>query len=200
MQDPNRQNYFAVVEQEFGREFETDILNAYQLSKALHRTQSRKTGERYFEHPRAVALQLFDIGPSAPREQILALLHDSVEDCWILPSMLGRLFGADVQHGVELLSECTVTVRERGRIQKTKLPHEEYFARLRSAPQPVRRVKLSDRLHNLRSMRTLTPASIRKKVDETRVYVLPMAHVTDSRFYAAIDEECRKLTALLPPV
>jgi len=200
VQDVNRQNYFDVVEREFGREFETDVLSAYQLSKALHRTQSRKTGERYFEHPRAVALQLFDMGPSTPREQILALLHDSVEDCWILPSMLGRLFGADVQNGVELLSECTVAVRERGRIQKTALPREEYFVRLKHAPQPVRRVKVSDRLHNLRTMRSLSAASIRRKIDETRVYVLPIAHMTDTRFYAAIDEECRKLELLVPTI
>ena len=55
------------------------IEKAYQLAKAAHKDQRRRSGEPYIMHPVAVAKILFDMGMD--NECIMAaLLHDVVED------------------------------------------------------------------------------------------------------------------------
>jgi hypothetical protein len=57
------------------------IMHAYDLSKIAHRNIYRDSGERYFEHPRQVALILMDeCKISNPAIISTALLHDAMED------------------------------------------------------------------------------------------------------------------------
>lgn len=57
-----------------------DTEHAYLVAQAAHRGQIRESGERYFSHPRAVALILLNIGVRDPELNQVALLHDVPED------------------------------------------------------------------------------------------------------------------------
>src|SRR5688500_15099343 len=60
---------------------------AYDLVKFGHRNVERMGGDRYFEHVRSVALILLEeAGIHDGNVLVTALLHDTVEDTWLLGS------------------------------------------------------------------------------------------------------------------
>lgn len=198
MTDMTRQKFFESMAKQHSMGDLALIAEAYQLSKALHRPQSRKSGERYFEHPRAVALILNEeFGPASCNEVVMALLHDSIEDCYIVAGTLQKIFGFAVATGVDRLSKCTNKLMADGAIVKTKRSSEEYWNGLKRADRMARRVKLADRLHNLRTMKDMGRGHWGKQIDETRLYVLPLAAFTDIRFYEPLHRLCCEFEAAL---
>ena len=189
-EDTDRDTFIARAERELDMVGYTQLVNAYQLAKAFHRNQDRKSGERYFTHPRAVAEILLDFGPSSHEEVVTALLHDVVEDQYILPDFLRQAFGEKIARGVVTLTKYTVRLREHGRIEKVEIPTELYYRTIAQAEYFIRRGKMGDRLHNLRTMLALPSASKRNKVAETRQWILPFAYTTDERLAKAIDDQC----------
>jgi hypothetical protein len=116
------------------------ILDAYAFAKEAHRGQWRRSGVRYFEHPKAVAAILLQLGVRDPDTICAALLHDVVEDCGVTVSQIETRFGIQVARCVRLVS-------------KTGLTEAQYFARLVRANEPgAWKVKLADRLHNLSTL------------------------------------------------
>lgn len=144
------------------REFE-NVEIAYALSKYGHRGQKRDDGVRYFEHPKAVALMLIDeLGIIDWRDITEALLHDILEDSFLLnEKLIERLFGRVVVRDLDLL---------------TKKPKNGYLIRLRlyGSARTIR-VKLSDRLHNLRTLHRCSKRKQRKQILETRAKYIPLA-------------------------
>lgn len=138
----NRKAFFGKLAHLKPRDIEL-IDTAYDFCKYAHRIQKRKTGERYFEHPRAVALILIDeIGITDARIISVALLHDVLEDTHLLTmARAEKLFGKDVAVWLDFLTK-----------------HESaatYYNRLsEEAPWQVLLVKFADRLHNIRTMNT----------------------------------------------
>jgi len=189
-EDTDRARFIDRVRAELRTVDYVQLVNAYQLYKALHAEQNRKDGARYVTHPRAVAEILLDFGPSSQEEVITALLHDTVEDAFILPHLLEAVFGPHVSHGVLMLTKYAVQLRDHGFIEKTKLDNPTYFARLARADRFIRRVKLADRIHNLRTMENMGTNHQRKQVGETRQFILPIARVTDERMAAELEKLC----------
>ena len=98
-----------------------------------HAGQRDKAGEAYFQHPMRVAMRC-----ATPEEKMVALLHDTIEDCGVTPDeLLGEGFPQDIVDGV-----LSVTKRER----------ESYVARAGSNPLG-RMVKLHDLEDNLNALR-----------------------------------------------
>ncbi len=187
-----RDGFFDIIDAELGTEDRDRIEWAYSLAKYYHLPQVRDSGERYFEHCKAVAMILIDFPPTSPSEVIMALLHDICEDQFVPRGMLRQLFGEEIANGLKLLSNQKTIYRTRARIDKIDRPKEEYFGALLSAPLGVRRTKLADRLHNLRTIWDCPPDKVTRKIDETMKYVVPIAEITDNRFLKAIQEECGK--------
>lgn len=136
---------------------------AYEFAKYGHRGQMRDDGVRYFEHPKAVALILIhELGVTDWRDIVLALLHDMFEDSFLLTERLvERLFGQDVVRDLKLL---------------TKKPKDGYVGRLRRhGSAQTLRVKLCDRLHNLRTLHRVSKRKQRKQIEETRAKYIPLA-------------------------
>ena len=131
------------------------VMLAYQFAKHGHKGQTRETGERYFEHPKAVALILIrELKILDPDAIITALLHDIYEDTFILTwENIEDVFGKDIVRYVRAL---------------TKEPGKDYLAHLLRAPTPVLFVKLADRLHNLRTLGGCRPEKKAKQIKETR--------------------------------
>ena len=141
---------FSISPSDFRR-----VMRAYQLSKHGHKGQSRETGERYFEHPKAVAVVLItELRITDPDTVIAALLHDIQEDSFILTwEDIEDIFGKDIVRYVRAV---------------TKEPGKDYLENLLRAPTSALFVKLADRLHNLRTLEACRPEKKLKQIKETR--------------------------------
>jgi GTP diphosphokinase / guanosine-3',5'-bis(diphosphate) 3'-diphosphatase len=142
------------------------VETAYAFSKYAHRGQERASGIRYFEHPKAVALIIVDeLGMVDGSMIAMALLHDVLEDTYMLSRRRLEInFGRDVTVGIQLLS------KQPGEA------HADYVSRLvKHATWQTKVVKLSDRLHNLRTLGAVAVDKQVRKRAETREYYLPMA-------------------------
>jgi len=131
------------------------VMRAYKLAKYGHKDQRREDGERYFEHPKAVALILIQELKLFDADTIIAaLMHDLQEDSFILDwEDIEDLFGKDVARYVRAV---------------TKEPKKNYLENLLEAPTPAIFVKLADRLHNLRTLSACRPEKQLKQIKETR--------------------------------
>ena len=108
---------------------------AIELARALaayaHEGQLDKAGQPYLSHPVAVAEKVH-----TPEEKVTALLHDVLEDTFVLPETIENLFGAVILTAVQAV---------------TKMPGESYFDFVARAKQNLiaRVVKLADLEHNM---------------------------------------------------
>ncbi len=190
----NRNEFFTVVSQGMQDSDDLHFLQiAYWFAKDQHNDQQRDDGVRYFEHCREVALILMrEHGIYAVKTLALGLLHDVIEDTFAPPVALLKLFGTELYSWVVLLSESypvhhAVTGKLLVRAKRDK---EEYFRGILEAPLPVRQVKCADRMHNLRTCGPWSPERKRRKAEETRKFVLPIAEATNPAFA----EELQRLT------
>ncbi len=140
------------------------VLAAYMFSKYGHSRQTRDCGQRYFEHPRAVANIIIDELKLNNNWRIVvtALLHDILEDSWILnEKRIAVNFGKRAARWIALL---------------TKTPGIDYHAQLSECDMwEVLLIKLCDRLHNIRSLSACGKEKRVRCLEETRIHYLPLA-------------------------
>jgi len=148
------------------------IADAYAFGLAMHEGQFRHSGEPYFSHPVAVAAILTEqwLGDDAI---ITALLHDTIEDTKASYSEVAERFGDEVAvlvDGVTKLTNLQLSSRE------TK--QAENFRKLFMAMSRDLRVilvKLADRLHNMRTIKSMRPEKQVQKARETMDIYAPLA-------------------------
>ncbi|MBR5234917.1 MAG: bifunctional (p)ppGpp synthetase/guanosine-3',5'-bis(diphosphate) 3'-pyrophosphohydrolase [Bacteroidaceae bacterium] len=168
-----RDELFACVAQ---RGFDADeidrIHRSYYLAEEAHRPQRRKSGEPYILHPIAVAMIVAnEIGLGA-NPICAALLHDVVEDTDHTIKEIRELFGDDVATIVD-----TVTKRKSEKYE-TSLQVDNYKQMLQSIHYDIRALllKLADRLHNMRTLKSMLPHKQLKIASETDYFYAPLAH------------------------
>jgi (p)ppGpp synthase/HD superfamily hydrolase len=149
-----------------------EIERAYGDAKDGFRLVTRDDGSRYFDHVRAVAIILMAYVGVFDRDMIIAALHhDSVEDLPALPlERLSFVYGTNVAYLVD-----TVTKPDAARFPNDDAAHAWYWGRLASAARAPRIMKLCDRTHNLLDLWSCTAEKQRRKLEETRRYILPIA-------------------------
>lgn len=139
------------------------IMMAYRFAKYGHRGQERDGGGRYFDHPREVSLLLLRQGVLDHEVIIAALLHDVMEDSFILTwEDLEFIFGSRLCTMVKLLTK------------EPDLPKEDYLPRLANGMPEAWLVKLADRLHNMSTLGSCSREKQVKQVKETRLKILPL--------------------------
>ena len=190
----NRKEFYNKINGFISAKDRKRIENAYWLAKEVHRSQKRDGGERYFEHCRRVASTLIEHGPATADEIVIALLHDCVEDGFIPEDFLEELFGQNVEKAIDILSKVTPIFDETDGAVKDKIKKnlDDYYNAIANAPLSIRRVKLADRLDNLRSMDVWPEKRKQKYLLETKKYILPIALATDTRFYNELLTEIKK--------
>lgn len=173
-QAENREKFFARIAMLFPTldpQYRT-IEKAYNASKDAFRDKSRETGERYFEHLRAVALILLVHLRVKDHELIVAaFLHDIVEDC---PSWTTSRVQAEFGYDVALLVEW-VTKPPTSKLCPKDIRNSIYNEHLLSSPRNVAMLKLADRLHNMITIGGCPKNKILRKVEETKRYYFPLA-------------------------
>ena len=152
----------------------TQIRAAYEFAAAAHEGQKRKDGSPFVSHPLAVA-QIVAEELHLDSESIMAaLLHDTIEDTTATHEEVSKLFSPTVADLVEGVSKLT-------RVQFTSKAQEQ-MENLRKMLMAMSKdirvilVKISDRLHNMRTMEYQTPAKQKQKSFETMEIYAPIAH------------------------
>jgi GTP diphosphokinase / guanosine-3',5'-bis(diphosphate) 3'-diphosphatase len=144
------------------------IVLAEQYARKYHDGQFRKGSNLpYVVHPIAVAETLARFGYDDPVTQCIALLHDTVEDSKLSMDEIQEVFGYEISNGVYILS------RNKGKMREGELlTPEGYIDRLSWARNKIKRVKISDMIHNTQDLEALSDEGIDKKVaDAEKVYI-----------------------------
>ncbi|MFW5780659.1 MAG: RelA/SpoT family protein, partial [Bacillota bacterium] len=148
------------------------IEKAFHFAAKAHKEQKRISGESYIVHPVRVAETLIDLGMD--RDTIIAaLLHDVLEDTAVEEAELQKEFGDNI---LEMVLAVTKLVRFNFNSQEEE--QAENIRRLFLAMAKDIRVlliKLSDRLHNMRTLRHIPKEKQFKKAKETQDIFAPLA-------------------------
>ncbi len=147
------------------------IKDAYALAAQAHEGQKRKTGQPYIIHPIAVANIVAEELEMDANTVISAFLHDVVEDTPYTVEDIRSRFGDDVAFIVD-----AVTKRKKEKYENTKQV-DNYKQILDSVHYDIRAllVKLSDRLHNMRTLAGMRPDKQMKIAGETDFFYAPLA-------------------------
>ncbi len=164
--------YYTYIHDEKDRKMVED---AYLLAKEKHAGVLRKSGEPYIQHPLEVAYILATL-QGGPATLAAGFLHDVVEDTDVTVEDIKERFGEDVSFLVDSLTK----------IQRMKLSHrsesdfeaEDHRKIFLGMAKDVRviLVKLADRLHNMRTLDSLSPERQKALARETLDVFTPIAH------------------------
>lgn len=176
------------------------IHHAYWLAKRAHEDQKRDNGERYFEHCRRVTLILIGINSGDAKTIITALLHDCLEDGFIHPKIIEKIFGTEIYEAIEKLSKTVpIFYIKNGFLkERAKKDIKSYYEGIAHAPKWIRKIKLADRIDNLSGMENWGEERKKRYLEETEAHFLPLAHKTDPKLAAKLEELCQKLRNSLP--
>ena len=149
------------------------VVRAYNLAKEAHKGQFRKSGEPYIIHPVAVANILADM--ELDIDTICGgLLHDVVEDTEYEESDIEEMFGKDVAalvDGVTKLGKIKYMTKEESQASNLRKMFMAMAKDMR-----VMLIKLSDRLHNMRTLEYMDSDKVRYKAQETLDIYAGIAH------------------------
>ncbi|MBE6943008.1 MAG: bifunctional (p)ppGpp synthetase/guanosine-3',5'-bis(diphosphate) 3'-pyrophosphohydrolase [Ruminococcaceae bacterium] len=149
------------------------IDRAVEYAREKHKDQKRKDGSPYVIHPLAVAEIVAELG--LDEEAILgALLHDCIEDTDASFDEIAKLFGrtcAELVEGVTKLTRANFTSSEQEQMENLRKMFMAMSKDIR-----VVLIKISDRLHNMRTMQYQTPAKQLIKCRETMDIYAPLAY------------------------
>lgn len=151
----------------------TKITSAYEFAAEKHKDQKRESGEPYITHPIAVAQILIELGMDTDTI-CAALLHDVVEDTEASLEDLKKRFGADVANlvdGVTKLNQVSLYSKEEQQAENIR-------KMLLSMSKDIRVIiiKLSDRLHNMRTLAFRNELKRRSVSLETMSIFVPLAN------------------------
>ena len=149
------------------------INNAYLLAREAHMEQRRKSGEPYIMHPVAVAKIVAEELRLGANPIIAAFLHDVVEDTPYTVEDIAERFGDDVAFLVNV-----VTKKKKKSTAAYSSQIDNYKQMLNSLHYDIRAllIKLSDRLHNMRTLSSMRPDKQMKIAGETDYFYAPLAH------------------------
>ena len=150
------------------------IRQAYEFARDLHGPQLRKDGSPFVTHPLAVAQIVAEELHLDSESIVAALLHDTIEDTEATHEQLAKLFSptiADLVEGVSKLTRVHYTSKEEEQMENLR-------KMLMAMSKDIRviLIKISDRLHNMRTMEYQTPEKQKQKSFETMEIYAPIAH------------------------
>ena len=168
-----RRSEFLDTILEFNPNYDIELIgHAYDVAEEMHRGQLRKSGEPYLIHPMAVAEILADLGMD--EETIVAgLLHDVVEDTSYTEEELIVDFGEDVAMLVDGVTKLASLKFESKEERQAENLRKMFLAMSKDIRVLI--IKLSDRLHNLRTINYMTHDKIIEKCRETLDIYAPLA-------------------------
>lgn len=166
------EDLIALVRNYNPRTNEQLIRQAYDYGRRMHEGQLRHSGEPYFTHPVAVAAILTEMRLD-DATIVTALLHDTIEDTRSTWTDVAQLFGRDIADLIDGVTKLTNL-----QLSGTHSKQAENFRKLFMAMSRDLRVilvKLADRLHNMRTIKSMRPDKQVQKARETMDIFAPLA-------------------------
>ncbi len=151
---------------------EAMLRDAFVFGAEMHQGQFRHSGEPYFTHPVAVAVSLAD-QQMDDATLITALLHDTIEDTKASFSDVETRFSREIAELVDGVTKLTNL-----QLSSTETKQAENFRKLFMATSRdlrVTLVKLADRLHNMRTIKSMKVEKQAQKARETMDIYAPLA-------------------------
>ncbi len=132
--------------------YSTDVKKAMETARKAHEGAVDKSGEPYFTHPARVAERM-----RSPEEQVVALLHDVVEDTDVTLETLEAEFGPETAAAVDAISH------------RKKESWADYLIRVK-ANTVARAVKISDLIDNsnLTRLKEVTAKDVKRHAKYNR--------------------------------
>ena len=149
------------------------VKKAFNFAMKSHEGQMRVSGEPFFTHPIAVANILADMELDSS-SVAAALLHDVVEDTDVTDEEIAKEFGESIAllvSGVTKLGKIPYTSNEEQQIENLR---KMFLAMAKDVRVIV--IKLADRLHNMRTLKSMPEHKQREKARETLEVFAPLAH------------------------
>src|SRR3984893_13011058 len=157
----------------YNPETNEDLLNrAYVYAMKAHGAQPRASGDPYFSHPLEVAAILTDLKLD-DATIVAALLHDTIEDTEATRAEIDHIFG----HEIGALVEGLTKLKRLELVSREAKQAENLRKLLLAIAEDVRvlLIKLADRLHNMRTLEFVPPASRHRIAEETLDIYAPLA-------------------------
>ena len=167
-----RDTFFANAAKRFSEEEMSLIRKGFAFAEMAHINQKRKAGDPYITHPLAVASIVCDELKLGVNPIIAALLHDVVEDTNHTIEEIKAGFGSDIAFLVDVL-----TKKKRDKYETSKQV-DNFQQMLNSIHYDIRAllIKLADRLHNMRTLKSMKPEKQIKIAGETDYFYAPLAN------------------------
>ena len=150
------------------------ITKAFNFARQAHKGVRRRSGEPYILHPIAVArIACCEIGLGST-SICAALLHDVVEDTDYTVEDIENLFGPKIAQIVDGLTKISGGIfGDRASAQA-----ENFKKLLLTMNDDIRviLIKISDRLHNMRTLGSMLPSKQYKIAGETLYIYAPLAN------------------------
>ena len=151
------------------------LRHAFEIAVEAHRDMRRKSGEPYILHPLAVARIVVEEIGLGVNSAICALLHDTVEDTEITLEDIGREFNPYIAKIIDGLTKISnvVDIKADTTIQAENF--RKILLTLADDPRVIL-IKLADRLHNMRTLESMSRDKQLKISSETTYIYSPLAH------------------------
>lgn len=207
---------FARIETVFGKEQAESIRDVYEYAYKKHDGVKRESGEPYIMHPVSVVKILLDLGMDSASIKA-GFLHDVLEDTDTTREELQSLFGEEVTNIVEGLTKLKLKkngniILDDGEAVFTVEQAENLRKLILAMCNDVRIIiiKLSDRLHNMRTLASKDRAKQIVKAKETLEIFAPLAarlgimqikgELEDLCFYYLYPEEYEKVKKMMDSI
>lgn len=166
------------------------IMKAYKFAEEAHQGQMRESGEPYFTHPCYVSEILVDLKMDVSTI-IASLLHDVLEDTEVTEDEMSAMFGEEVLslvNGVTKLAKIQFKSKEEEQAENLR---KMFFAMAKDIRVLI--IKLADRLHNMRSLASLSETRRVNMARETLEIYCPLAgRLGISQIKVELDDLCMK--------
>ena len=143
-----------------------EVKKAIYYAKKYHGNQMRESGQPYYSHPIEVAYMVADYLFKTD-SMVVSILHDTIEDTTMTAGMIIDIFGRVVAGQVDDLT--------RIKFNKKITAGESVNLLFTQYKKDVLHVKLFDRLHNVQTIKYMPSEKIKRIIDETIIYFIPLA-------------------------
>ena len=149
----------------------SDKINVNEVKKAIyyarkyHGSQMRQSGEPYYSHPLEVAFLISDY---LFRTDIIitAILHDTIEDTDLTKDMIDKIFGIKIANQVLDLTRVKLDIKISAG-ETLNILFSQY-------KKDILYIKLFDRLHNMRTINSISEKKRNKIINETVGFFIPL--------------------------
>ena len=146
-----------------------NAIKAITIAENYHSGAKRKSSEPYISHPIRIANALISLGLTDEKIIIATILHDVLEDTDMTEFELLTIFDKEVVDIIKLLT-------------KDKNYNNDDYYKAIGKNKYASIVKIADRCHNVSTMYFFNEDKIKKYIEETEKYILPLCSLVCNNF------------------